>query len=74
MPHIEQAPNGVYVRRLNNIEEQIINRLYQEVSNREAEVSALTVRIETLETQMATVLTEMNNFKMRIQALETKTV
>lgn len=74
MPRIEQLANGSYVRRTNHLEDQIIKRLYKEIADRETQVSALMVRVDTLETQMTTALTEIANLKLRVQSLESKHV
>lgn len=74
MPRIEQQANGTYVKKANNLEEQIIARLYKEINDREADVNALTLRITSLEDQMAVALTEIQNLKVRVQDLELKSL
>lgn len=70
MPRIEQMPNGSYVRRLNHLEEQIINRLYKEITDREAGDDALRIRIQASEEDISSINATIQAIRVHLNKMD----
>jgi hypothetical protein len=67
---IEQLPNGSYVRKLNYIEDQIIQRLYKEVGDRKAGDEALRIRIELTEEGITSLDATIQALRLRMNKMD----
>ena len=72
MPRIEQLPNGTYAKRLTVTEQQVIQRLYQEIADREADVVALTTRLHNIENTLSSQAATIHNLRSQVRELEEK--
>lgn len=69
---IEQMPNGTYVKRVSPFEEDLINRLYQEVRERKEDTALASARLEEAETSLASAHEQINLLKTQVQELRQK--
>lgn len=69
---IEQMPNGTYVKRVSPFEEDLINRLYQEVRERKEDTALANTRLELAETSLASAYEQINLLVTQVEELQTK--
>lgn len=66
---IEQMPGGTYVKKLSPFEEDLIDRLYKEVREREAGQEFLELRLEEAEVALASAHDQIDTMKVEMEQI-----